>query len=131
MTPPETRGQTLRALDFAPHFAGESSCGATWALRLVRFSKILDFQPRFHNFGGKIGSLAPIPSPRTAGGCPPHARGGVRPPPEASPHARGGVPTPPEASPHARGGEGWGVSRRAPPPWKRCPPALAAGSKST
>ena len=75
-------------------------------MRLVRFSKILDFQPRFHNFGGKIGSLAAIPSPRTAGGCPPHARGGVRPPPEASPHARGGVPTPPEASPHARGGVG-------------------------
>ena len=38
----------------------------------------------------KIGSLAAIPSPRTAGGCPPHARGGVRPPAEASPHARGG-----------------------------------------
>ena len=34
----------------------------------------------------------------------PHARGGVRPPPEASPHARGGVPTPPAPSPHARGG---------------------------
>ena len=29
---------------------------------------------------GKIGSLAAIPSPRTAGGCPPHARGWVRPP---------------------------------------------------
>ena len=42
------------------------------------------------------------------GGCPPHARGGVRPPPEASPHARGGVPTPSEASPHARGGVGRG-----------------------
>ena len=27
-------------------------------MRLVRFSKILEFQPRFHNFGGKIGSLA-------------------------------------------------------------------------
>ena len=40
---------------------------------------------------GKIGSLAAIPSPRTAGGCPPHARGGVPTPPEASPHARGGV----------------------------------------
>merc|ERR1712086_428734 len=91
MTPPETRGQTLRALDFAPHFAGKSSCGATWALRLVRFPKILDFQPRFHNFGGKIGSLAAIPSLRTAGRCPPHARGGVPTPPEASPHARGGV----------------------------------------
>ena len=36
--------------------------------------------------------------------CTPHARGGVRPPPEASPHARGGVPTPPAPSPHARGG---------------------------
>ena len=29
------------------------------------------------NLEGKIGSLAAIPSPRTAGGCPPHARGGV------------------------------------------------------
>ena len=111
-TPPETRGQTLRALDFTPHFAafsrGKSSFGATLALRLVRFSKILDFQPRFHNFGGKIGSLAAIPSPQTAGGCPPHARGGGPTPPEASPHAGGGVPTPPEASPHARGGVGRG-----------------------
>ena len=75
-TPPETRGQTLRALDFTPHFAafsrGKSSFGATLALRLVRFSKILVFQPRFHNFGGKIGSLAAIPSlalGREEGGC--------------------------------------------------------------
>ena len=33
-----------------------------------------------HDFtflGAKIGSLATIPSPRTAGVCPPHARGGV------------------------------------------------------
>jgi len=62
-----------------------------------------------HDFtflGAKIGSLATIPSPRTAGVCPPHARGGGPTPPEASPHARGGVPTPPEASPHARGGVG-------------------------
>ena len=41
----------------------------------------------------------------------PHARGGVRPPPEASPHARGGVPPPPAPSPHAGG---WS--------WPRTPP---------
>ena len=71
-----------------------------------------------HDFtflGAKIGSLATIPSPRTAGVCPPHARGGGPTPPEASPHARGGVPTPPEASPHARGGVGRG-EKRAPLP---------------
>ena len=51
-------------------------------MRLVRFSKISDFQPRFHNFGGKIGSLAPIfLAHEQLGGAHHMLGGGVRPPP--------------------------------------------------
>ena len=83
-------------------------------MRLVRFSKILDFQPRFHNFGGKIGSLWRLFLAHELLGGAHHMLGGGSDPPQRLHHMLGGGSRPPQRLHHMLGG-GWGVERRAPP----------------
>ena len=77
-------------------------------------ARTLEFQPRFHNFGGKIGSLWRLfLAHELLGGAHHMLGGGVR-PPQRLHHMLGGGSRPPQRLHHMLGG-GWGVERRAPP----------------